>query len=489
MLMRNSESMNQVSKKNCINIRIIIVSTLVGLLNSFFYDNLPIMLSLCLLEVVVLLFYVFSRKYTDFLGVYLVSLSLSMESSNYVGSDIFYGFKNFRIGGVNLAVWMLVPMLFIIISNMRYYTRIRSNTHTKLVQRLGLFTLLGIICGIITWLSGDNGFGQTAGSFQAFFNSTYSYIMSLVLIYIVSFIVAMNPQSVHRLKEYLFAVIVATAIVLSCCMLFGNYGNRGGTQSLQISEIYVLLIVTPALVTYQNFDTKSKIILGLSGILILFLSLLFNSGGKSIIVLFILPVLMIYLLIKRGVSVRTVFIAVLIITAAIIVTSHVLPRLIQNSLLFEIKYDQVIKLFSVGSGNWFENIPESPKMRITEFLNISYEFIKKPWFLLFGKGFAGTIKDNLKLFNNLSVFAFSQWELNLGAYYTMHESINSMFLIGGVNGLITLYKSVILVLKRLVKSPWLVYGLMWLLLYYGFHLTIAIFGVVSLVVGLSESDE
>ena len=128
-------------------------------------------------------------------------------------------------------------------------------------------------------------------------------------------------------------------------------------------------------------------------------------------------------------------------------------------------------------------------MRIAEFLNIAEEYLRKPWYALFGKGFCGTIKDHLGLFEDLSEFSFSKWELELGAYYSLHESINCFFLVGGVFGLYTLLSLLWKTYRFIDKSPWLVFGFMWILLFYNYHLTIGIYGITSLIVGLEDVYE
>ena len=159
----------------------------------------------------------------------------------------------------------------------------------------------------------------------------------------------------------------------------------------------------------------------------------------------------------------------------------------KNNILLSEKNKQVSGLLDFSSDNWFENIPCSPKMRLTEFLNISSELIESKMLLL-GKGFAGTIKDNGMYFDNLSEFSFSKWELELGAYYSMHESVNCFFLVGGLFGLGVLLSILFGIVKIVHKSPWLIIGFFWLLLFYNYHMTIAIYGIVSLIVGICDSE-
>ena len=122
---------------------------------------------------------------------------------------------------------------------------------------------------------------------------------------------------------------------------------------------------------------------------------------------------MVIILRKRGSAFKTILMILIGVVALIFLSSYLMPLLMRNSFLLTTKYEQAMKLFSFGSGNWFDNIPSSPKMRITEFMNVAEEYIRKPWFAPLGKGFCGTVKDHLGLFTDLTEFSFSKWELDL----------------------------------------------------------------------------
>lgn len=478
--------MKTINDMNYLSFKYIIICTVIGLLNSFYYDNFVVMFSLCFLEVVLLLWCLHKRERVTYICYYLIFLVFSMESEVFVGKSTFYGFKNFRIAGLNLAVWMLLPLAVEMVLNYKTILKKAGCLHQTLIKKLSLFTLTGALVGILTYLSNDNGFRLKSGSFSFFINTYYSYFLPYIEIMVFSWAICSHKELLPKLKKVLFSIIIALAIVFIACLVFENYGNRGGFNSLQVSDVYFLLVCSIILIVYPEFNYVSKIVLCVSSVIILSLSLLYNTSGKIVIIAGIIPILMFIITKRNSSSIKVfwfIFLAILLLFFIIFV---VFPVFIEKSQLLKIKFLQAQQLLSIGRGNWFDSIPASPRMRISEFLNIGYELLIKPWFLPLGKGFCGTVKDGLGLFAGLSEFDFSEWELQLGAYNTMHESINCFFLVGGLMGLYVIFSILLKLYKNIHKSPWLIFGFVWILLFYNYHLTIAGYGIIALIVGLED---
>lgn len=471
-----------------LNVRYILVTTTIGLLNSFLYDNFPIMAALCVVEVLILLLSLVRRNYVNYVCYYLIFLTFSMESGNFVGVDAFYGFKNFRVAGANVAVWMLLPLLCCSIKDLKTLRLLSGDLLSELLSKLSFFTISGALMGILVYAIDDYGFSSKTGSLKEMINSYYAYLLPFISIVVVSWALLKDSANLPKARQYLFSCIPATAIVFIACMAFGNYGNRMGVASLQVSEIYFLLIASLVLISYKNFDKKEKIIIIISGAIIAVLSLMFNASGKIIIILIFVPIVWLYILKKLG---RTTAIALYIVLAfcvLVFVPQFELTILGSDNMVLQSKMEDVSGLMNFGSNNWLMQIPASPRMRITEFMNVGYEYWLHPWYVIFGKGFCGCIQDSLGLFSFLDESAFSIWELELGAYKGMHESFNTFFLVGGITGLYILFSLIGKIYRRMYISPWLMFGGLWLFLFYGYHMNVSIFGITSLVVGLIEAS-
>ena len=474
------------NSKHILSVKIIILAAVIGLINSFFYGNLMIMMALCALEVFILLYCLIKNDDLHYLCFYLIFLCFSMESETFVGTSIFYGFKNFRIAGLNLSMWMLCPLILKSILGLQSSKKYMGSVHKAILNRISFFTILGSLMGILTYLSNDNGFMMAKGSFSILFSTYYAYIVPFLEVLVASYVVVQNADRIQIIKQYLFSCIIALSIVFIACLVLGNYGNRGGLMSLQVSDIYFLLVSSLALLVYPQFDKKTRSCLLFSSLIILILSLAYNTSGKIVITTILTPIAMIVIMAKQGSSTKTLVMVGVAVFGLIIASQIIFPYLMSSSRLFAIKFEQASDMFSFGSGDWLRNMASSPKMRITEFMNIAAEYVLKPWYAIFGKGFVGTIKDNLHLFDELSTFAFSEWELHLRAYFSMHESVNCFFLVGGISGLYIIFSISLKIFSNIHKSPWLVFGFMWILLFYNYHMSIAIYGVIALAVGLQD---
>lgn len=481
-----------VKTKSYLNVKAIFLCVFVGAINSFFYDDVAIMLALCAVEIACLVWCLLRREYISYIAYYTVFLCFSMESlgsDGVAGSDSFYGFKNFHVGGLNLAVWVLIPLVVVSLYKTSYLFSNIGSLHKKILGGLVFFTFTCGIMGLITYLVDDNGFSSQSGSMRVLIGCYYSYVLPLLEILAVSFCVVFQKSKISKLKEYLYSIIVATAVVYILCLVFKNYGRIGGLESLQVSEVYFLLVCSLCLLCYGDFNFQSKVVLGVSGVVILVLSLAYNASGKIVIIAVLIPIIMVIIILKQGKAVKTVLMLFVGCLVLFCLLSFLFPLLIGKSMLLSIKYEQAMKMLSFSSDNWFDNIPSSPRMRIAEFVEIAVEYIHKPWFAFLGKGFGGTVVDRLRIFTDVDEFAFSRWELDLGAYYSMHESVNNFFLVGGVFGLYTIISLTSKTFRYVHLSPWLVFGFVWILLFYNYHSTIGIYGIVSLVVGLEDVHE
>ena len=199
------------------------VSSVIGLINSFFFANFYSMIFLCIIEVFVLFYFLLCNKYIEYLSYYTIFLCFSMESATYVGTSNFYGFKNFRILGLNLAIWMIIPIFILAIK--RYHlikNKIGKDTRSILLG-LAYFILLGFFMSIITYAINDNNF-QRRGNPNIIIEQIYSYF--IVFVYMLSFItyVMIDYEKVIILKELIFHNS-GTAVVFVFCFYL-KFGNR-----------------------------------------------------------------------------------------------------------------------------------------------------------------------------------------------------------------------------------------------------------------------
>lgn len=471
-----------------INYGIIALTSFIGIVNSFYYADFEIMFTLCAVELLFLFYAFFSKKYGQYICLYMIFLAFSMESDNFVGGANFYGFKNFRLFGVNLAALMILPIAIKAIINFNKFKFLNKEL-SSVLKMLTYFSVIGSIMGVIIYMLDDYGFTSKEGSLKEMINTYYYFFIPFVTFFSLAWGIVNDPKAVPHIKQYLFSCIPATAIVFSFCYIFGNYGNRMGNESLQVSEIYFILVSSLVLISFHVFSTKEKFVILVSGTIIALLSIMYNASGKILIMVMITPLIWLFIYLKQSAA-RLQLKHILEVLFLLLVMLKITPMMLgsENNVLTT-KANDIEGLISFVATGDLKLIPDSPMMRITEFINVGYEYVIHPWFMLFGKGFIGSIQDHLGLFPDLTEADFSKWQLELEAYHSLHESFNVFFLTGGLIGLYILVKSLYIAFRNINYSPWLVFGGIWLLLFYGYHMNVSIFGITCLVVGLYEAKK
>ena len=110
----------------------------------------------------------------------MVFLCFSMESETFVGTSVFYGFKNFRILGLNVAVWLLIPLFVSFVIHNRKLFWYANRTQRKIIKKLLLFSAFSLMMGIFNYAINDNGFAAASGSLAKFGEELYSYGLPLI---------------------------------------------------------------------------------------------------------------------------------------------------------------------------------------------------------------------------------------------------------------------------------------------------------------------
>ncbi|MFQ6336871.1 hypothetical protein ACLNAL_09395 [Bacillus sp. AF62] len=471
------------------NINYILIASIVSLLNSLYYANFPIMCLLAAVQIFLLIRCLIKGQDVKYLCLYVIFLSTSMESALFVGVDKFYGFKEFKIVGINLGViFILLPFLKFII-NGSIQNPFKTKGYTGVfIKGVYILTPVAFFMGLFCLLINDNNILSKITSFSMFIDASYMFILVAIEVLVIYTIVKHNLKEMNEIKQCLLAIIVSLAVTLVSSLLFGNYGNRGGLPSLQVSNIIMLLICTILLPFYKDYNKKMKVILVLITGTVLILGLIYNTNGKMILTAMLVPMAILIIQLRRKRYIATFFTLIIGFFTIYLSLKFIVPSISGNSFLFSTKLEQASSMFLFGSG-WLDNMPSSPKMRITQIFNITSEYFEKPWFVLTGKGYLGTIQDNLSLFIGADEFAYSAWQLNNGLYYMMHETFNTLYLTNGVIGLVFFVWMFKIIISKFHKSPWMMIGGFWFLLFYSYSVTISIFGVTALIIGLLDLDK
>lgn len=461
------------------------LATIISLMNSFFYDNFIVMVLLVLIESIILITTLTKKQYIKYLCYYIIFLSTSMESSTFVGTNVFYGFKNFKIAGINLGVIFLLLILVVLLTNgtINKIFRIKGDIANFVKGTIAL-TCLALFMGLVNIMINDNSIAQRMSGIMMFIDAAYIYFFVAIEIIVITVIIENNKRNTMEIKFTLIALIISLSTTLVLSLILENYGNRGGLPSLQVSNLIMLLIASIVIPFYKN--TNKKAYIALAAIIILVLGLIYNTNGKMIIIAMLLPFIIMAILIRNKNYILALFLIFICFFSILILYNTIIPILKTSSPLFAIKLEQSISLLSFWERDWLLNMPDSPKIRIVQFMNITKEYLNKPGYFVFGKGFMGTIQDHLNMFSNINEFTYSGWELNNDLYYMMHETLNNLYLTNGLFGLLYFIFFLKIIVLNFMKSPWIVLGGLWFVLFYSYSLTISIFGTTAFIIGLYD---
>jgi hypothetical protein len=476
--------------------KIVGIASLIGVLNVLYSSSFIMSLIIIIFELLILLYHFVNKNITKYLGYYLIFLSLSYEYDYMFEGKKFYGFKNFRVLGVNLGIITLLPILFLfvlfIINNDINFIKLIKKYSSKLYYFINAFlfiTYSAIFMGLFQLLVNDNNILSMPGVFKSFLGIIYYNGLFPILV-IISFIYLLitEKNNINYLTDYLTAILIGLVISMIFSALTKTYGFYGGMNTLLVSQVihfipFMLLL---------SFYKKSKLfnLTFIAGILGAILTLFYNIKGKMIIIYLLLPFAIIVIFYKKKKLNYLLFLLIFLLITFLLFGNGFVEYFNENSNLFRSKLKQAISLIKFWDSEWVTNMPNSPKVRIMEFINIKNEYTIKPWYSLFGKGFMGSFKDHNYFFSSLQsklgAFSIKQWEI--GAFYRVHSSINIFFLYYGLSGLLFYFYMVKNIFLNFYRSPWLLIGGYWFLVLYGFSITITPFGMIALMLGLLHID-
>lgn len=459
-----------------------IFASICGILNIITYDNFLNALVLTTVEIFVLLYLFFKNKITDFICFYLIFLSLSMEFSGLIRGGIIYSFKEFRLLGVNLAIWALVPVTFQFIFRYKFSDGQLKNSYLVwFLKYFLLICIIGIIMGTLLIIINDNNV-RTISNLTALFakeiyiRAVYPFMLIAAYLYIQKY----EQSQLNKLNSAILAILLGVVVELIVSLALNETGIYGDIATLVSSS---LIRFIPFMLYVPFCYKKVPKYYCFFSIMGLILSISYNATGKQIILYAISPLVILLILIQRK-SPKAI-ICMMIVPIFFIAVIGIVPNILNTNALFIAKYKQVVRMFSWGDG-WYKNLPPSPRVRVAEIINILNEYTQKPWYLPLGKGYMGTTPDYLGEYNVKDAFADSQ--VKAGIFYSVHENFSQTLLFSGLLGLGLYLSLLILIIKHIGSSPFLLIGGYWFLMGYGFSASMSAFGMFALLIGLTYID-
>lgn len=412
-------------------------------------------------------------------------MCLSFEFAVLANTENIYGFKSFEVFGLNLGIIALIPIVLLLMTK-RINIKKKSKQLSKFVRVFVFMNFTGIFFGLVQLLLNDNNIQNLNNYLWLFAVEIYNMsIFPLLLIGTMIYIIIFENQKLLLLEGFLISILIGVVVSLVISLLSGIMGHYGGLNTLLVSNV-VRYIPFMLLFPLYKYSSKSLFFIGIIGSV---LTLIYNANGKFILIFAMLPVA-IFVILWRDKKYMPLFAMILFLPLGVTIFINVINIFSSKSILFNSKLRQVVALLEFWNPNWLTVMPLSPRIRIIEFIDIVYEYLKKPWFFIFGKGYMGTIIDHSGMLGTKFIpgsFSINEW-LN-GTFYSVHETLNSLFLYNGLFGVAFYFYMIKYIYVNFTKSVWVLIGGFWILMIYGYSVTMTAFGLTALLLGFIQVEE
>jgi hypothetical protein len=410
---------------------------------------------------------------------------LTFDQSSFVFEDKGTNLVNFfALPFLGIYPFVLVSILFFVDSMRQIYISFKSKQNSlpqltlRFIKYIVVFIIIGIITGVL--LSFMNGLNA-----EAFKYDLTRFL--LVLLYIPIFGYFINDEEVaYKYEHLIFNFLISSGIITLYSIVSGNVGHYGLEREI-VPLIPLYAVFSTALVSFLVTNASKNKLLYLFSLLNIALTILYGNtlGGKAwvIMVLSLLYVAQSYI--------RKVYGVIITIALSFVLVNMDAYNIANNDSVSGVKYDEFISAINIFDPNWYASMSGSPKFRIDEFMNVFIEYQENPILALFGKGVGGWVSDHTSTFGWLNEAAFDDSQYIKGQYYSLHESVNVIFLKFGIVGLMVFlflfYKLIRVSLRS--KNPHIFIGAIWLLFFVSYSYELMFFGVPCLMVGLFYSKE
>lgn len=470
------------------------ISFIFGLLNIVGTANSIIALLTTLLEYSIVFWCIFNKKdYKAFLYYLLFSaITIEMEGFIYGDSRETISYNFFQVPGFNSYIYILIQFYLFFSIYSKTKNRIKGKGDVQLFYKwLKVLLITGIISITIGMLFNDNNISNSSLYPKMPIIFTLGHVVRLMLVYIVIVMTLdeRKKQLLIDISKGLIAGVGLSAIV----GVFLGFNGWYGDDEIILSSLSICFV--PFALVFCNKKSNSPIWLFLlTALFIITLSFQWPVaiGSKWYIVLF-LAVFAWVIYTKEIKSSFWLMIVFFIAIALLVFLSPILLPLLDIETMMGHKVFQLLAMFNFseagGAGDWFADMSNSPLYRFDEVANTFIEYLNKPWYSIFGKGFGGTTLHHTNLLSwETDAGAFTTEQIKLGAYYALHESVAIIFLRHGIIGIVFWVTFMIKLIRRLPYTPWAIIGLMWFLFYWAYGSSL-ILGPIAIVLALSENED
>lgn len=454
--------------------KFLIQAIIFGILNIFSTRSPELSIVLCVVEYI-LVYYLLIRKKTFTAFLYYVlftSVSLEMDAFIY-GLDeppfVRYGFFNFP-GVYDWAYNLTTVVFFARVYKMDY--EFENEDIKKFIQWMKILLLTGSISIAVGVCLNDNNIVDT-GLFPKLAISTAMRFSFLFMFFYICAVFAFDKEVRNKLFVYTKYILLSVAVSSLIGLLMGFRGKYGSWSDDTILSA-MIFAYTPCLLLFYKKENPNSYVYLFAAIAVFVASFYHPSNIGSKWYLIISGSLFAFL--YSALNIRSLKQGLLLLVGIL----YLIPIVGASVTLFfqsnEFNSWKVMQAFGVLNvfsysdfESWFNSLDNSAQFRFDEIFNITIEYMNKPMYLIFGKGFGGTTLHytNFELLDWNADASFTQEQIKHQVFYSMHETTSTIYLRHGLFGFAFMFFIIKMLFKKLNQNPWAMFGLLWFVFFWG----------------------
>ena len=216
----------------------VFISIIVAVSNTLFYSNKYLSLFVVILEIGCLIYLLITKRIVEYICFFSIFMCNCLEFSTLVGEEEFYGFKNFRILGLNLGLIMLIPIVIIGLVSIPRLIQRKDKESFKFTRLFIFITTISVFTGLLLFLFNDNGIRSLDGAFSLFIKEIYSYaFIPISMICVLNY--SSDERKMQKISITLQAILWGNVFQMIVSILFGI---RGTYSTLQTCPSYDFVV-------------------------------------------------------------------------------------------------------------------------------------------------------------------------------------------------------------------------------------------------------
>ncbi|QIK59605.1 hypothetical protein G7050_07065 [Dysgonomonas sp. HDW5A] len=486
---------SQLKINKLFNAKIFVVSIILFCVNILLVQSSFLISIIGLIQFIILFYYVLRSDIKKYLIYSIIFLVSSFDVPYFVTGDLksevfsVSSLPFFKGHLFNLTLYL--PIL-ILVFNKKQLKQIKDlkSVYPNLYFLFKYFSLIligGLLIGAIGLLLNENNI-LSIDFLKYYVRDLFGMGgFSVFTIYFIYYCL-LDEKFPLELESTLFTLLFSLILssVFSACS-----GLRGFYDTERIILMPLSLFFAPSILIFLFYERykKYRVVLILLSITALSIQFTFSNAlsGKSWLMIIYIFFVLFLILYQKKQRIILFVIAGLLILILPFISIFVDEKRSEKDLIGN-KLTQVVLLASILDDSWYDILPNSPKIRIEELLNTIDEFKEKPYFMVFGKGFGGSIKDHRQSFGWYDEGAFTEDQYSNNSFIILHESFIVFLMKAGICGLVCMIIIFYRGLSNAKNNPWIVIGVFWFILFWGYSFSLGIFGIPCLVLGFYFLD-